>query len=100
MPSLFFWYHSIVASFGAVPSALIETTCFFFASYSRMTASDPMPLLSGSTRLRTAWPATAASNALPPASRIFTAAAVASAFIELTAWSRPRRTGRMVRLDG
>ena len=32
LPSRFFWYHSIVASFGAVPSALIETTVLAFAS--------------------------------------------------------------------
>jgi hypothetical protein len=32
LPSRFFLYHSIVASFGAVPSALIDTTVFAFAS--------------------------------------------------------------------
>src|SRR5215831_8184822 len=41
-----------------------------------------------------------ASKALPPFSRIRSAARVASAFIEATAKCCPRTTGRMVRLVG
>ena len=59
-----------------------------------------MPFIAGSTRASTACPATAASKALPPASSISTAAAVACAFMELTAYSCPRMTGRTVRKSG
>src|SRR5437016_9390733 len=45
----------------------------------------------------TAWPATIASNALPPFSRMRSAARVASAFIAATAKCRPRTIGRIVR---
>ena len=44
----------------------------------------------------TACPATIASNALPPFSRIRSAARVASAFIAATAKCRPRTTGRII----
>ena len=47
----------------------------------------------------TACPATMASNALPPDSRIRAAALVASCFIDETAYCVPRTTGRNVRLD-
>ena len=59
-----------------------------------------MPFIAGSTSASTACPATAASKALPPASSISTAAAVACAFMELTAYSCPRMTGRTVRKSG
>src|SRR5438034_3869126 len=97
-PPRFFWYHSIVASRGAVPSALMDTTAFALASYTRITASLPTPLDAASTRPSTAWPATAASNALPRACRIRSAARVASAFIEAAACVRPRTTGRIVEI--
>src|SRR5439155_9112189 len=43
-------------------------------------------------------PATAASNAFPPACKICRAASVARALIEDTAACRPRTTGRIVRV--
>src|SRR5437667_85117 len=61
-----------------------------------MTASLPTPLLAASTMPSTAWPATAASNALPPALRMRSAACVASGFIDAAAIERPRTTGRIV----
>src|SRR5262245_37293960 len=64
-----------------------------------MTASAPRPLDSGLTSASTACPATMASNALPPDSRIRAAALVASGFIDETAYCVPRTTGRNVRLD-
>src|SRR5450631_174397 len=55
-----------------------------------------MPLSEKSVTARAAWPPTAASKALPPASRMRREASVASAFMEATAAWRPRITGRMV----
>jgi hypothetical protein len=95
-PPRFFWYHSMVASFGAVPSALMDTTVFVLASYTRITASLPTPLDAASTMPSTAWPATAASNALPPDCRMRSAARVASGFIDAAACVRPRITGRII----
>src|ERR1039457_3436553 len=62
----------------------------------RRTASLPTPLSEKSVTPSAAWPPTAASKALPPASRMRRAASVASAFMEATAEWRPRMTGRMV----
>src|SRR6476469_6666256 len=64
-----------------------------------MTASAPRPLDSGLTSASTACPATMASNAFPPDSRIRAAALVASCFIDETAYCVPRTTGRNVRPD-
>ena len=95
-PPLFFSYHSMVASLGARGSALTEYTFFSRATYTSATASLPSPLSAKSVIPKTAWPATAASKALPPASRILRAASVACALIDDTAATRPRITGRIV----
>src|SRR5437899_4689421 len=60
------------------------------------TASLPAPLSEKSVTPNAACPPTAASKALPPASRMRRAASVASAFMDATAAWRPRITGRMV----
>src|SRR5207253_6780394 len=59
-------------------------------------ASLPTPLSAKSVTPSAAWPATAASNAFPPACKICLAASVAGALIEDTAAWRPRITGRIV----
>src|SRR5439155_16621844 len=62
----------------------------------RISASLPTPFIGKSVSASAAWPATAASNAFPPACKMRRAASVASAFMEETAAVRPRITGRIV----
>src|SRR5215472_11455436 len=86
----------MVASLGAVPSALIEYTFFDLASYTSSVASLPMPFMLGCTTPSTAWPATMASNALPPARSMRSAVRVACGIMEAAAYSVPRASCFMV----
>ena len=87
----------MVASFGARGSALIEKTFLRLrvVDQDHRIAADAVRREVG-RRASTAWPATAASKALPPACRMRRAASVASGFIDVTAACRPRMTGRIV----
>ena len=62
------WNHSGLAATGARPLALRPSRRFSGARWMRAKASPPMPTMWGSTTLRVARAATAASTALPPCS--------------------------------
>src|SRR5258708_36589586 len=65
-----------------------------------MTASPPMPFMCGSTTCSMNPAATAASNALPPFSRIDMPTCEASQWVDETTPKVPVMTGRVVKIGG
>ena len=86
----------MVAAAGAVPCPQITKVCPSSARWPMIGASPPGPFRCGSTTLSVKPAATAASNALPPASRIRIPTDDASQWVEATMPKVPTSSGRVV----
>ena len=87
---------STVAPAGATPCPQITSTLPRAASQRTIGRSPPGPFWSGSTMCSTNPAATAASNALPPCSRIVMPVVVASQWVVATTPNVPTISGRDV----
>jgi hypothetical protein len=88
----------MVAAAGATPWPQIVRCSPRVASCSRIGTSPPGPLRCGSTTCSAKPIATAASNALPPCSRMAMPAALASQWVEATTPKVPAISGRVVNM--